>query len=84
MLHRYMLIRITANPCCDKLILDGNNDLKQIHGDKLGVYEITTTLQGSGQIFKLSGKEYYLFRSPSMQWTVRLINIQTINDHSLI
>ena len=84
MLHRYMLFLITANPCCDKLILGGNDNLKQLHDDKLGVYEKTTTSQGSSQIFKLSGKEYYLFRSPSMQWTVRLFNIQTINDHSLI
>ena len=68
-----MSFLVTANPCCDKLILDGNDALKQLHGDKLGVYEKTTTLQGSGQIFKLSGKEYYLFRSPSMNWTVRLM-----------
>ena len=79
-----MLFPITATACCDKVILDGNDDLKQFHRDKLGVYEKTKMGLGNGQIFKLSGKEYYLFRSPSMQWTVRLINIQTINDHSLI
>ena len=73
MLHRYMLILITANPCCDKLILDGNDDFKQLHGDKLGIYEKTTILQGNAPIFKLPEKEYYLFRSPSMQWTVRLM-----------
>ena len=76
MLHRYMLILITANPCCDKLILDGNDDLKQLHGDKLGVYEKTTSLQGSGPIFKRSGDEYYLYRSPSMHWTVRDLQYQ--------
>ena len=66
-----MLFLITAIPCCKKLILDGNDDLKQLHGDKLGVYEKTTSLQGSGPIFKRSGDEYYLYRSPSMHWTVR-------------
>ena len=78
MLHCYMLclITATANPCCDKLILDGNDDLKQLHGDKLGVYEKTTTLQGSGPIFKRSGDEYYLYRSPSMHWTVRNFQYQ--------
>ena len=69
----YMYILLAANPCCDKVVLDGNDDLKQLHGDKLGIYEKTTNLLGNGQIFKLSGKEYYLFRSSSMQWTVRLI-----------
>ena len=73
-----MIFLITAYPCCDKIILNGNEDLKQLHGDKLGIYEKTTTSQGSGQIFKLSGKEYYLFRSPSMNWTVRLMGWQNI------
>ena len=71
-----MLFLITVIPCCNKLILDGNDDLKQLHGDKLGVYEITTTLQGSGPIFKRSGDEYYLYRSPSMNWTVRNFQYQ--------
>ena len=69
----YMIFFITVYPCCDKIILNGNEDLKQLHGDKLGIYEKTTNSHGSGQIFKLTGKEYYLFRSPSMNWTVRLM-----------
>ena len=68
-----MYILLAANPCCDKVVLNGNDDLKQLHGDKLGIYEKTTNLLGNGQIFKLFGKEYYLFRSSSMQWTVRLM-----------
>ena len=73
MLHKYMIFLITVYPCCDKIILNGNEDLKQLHGDKLGIYEKTTNSHGSGQIFKLTGKEYYLFRSHSMHWTVRLM-----------
>ena len=78
MLHRYMIFLVTANPipCCNKLILDGNDDLKQLHGDKLGVYEKTSTLQGGSPIFKRSGDEYYLYRSPSMNWTVRDLQYQ--------
>ena len=68
-----MLFLITANPCCDKVILDGNDDLKKLHRDKLGIYEKTMIGQGNGPMFKLFGKEYYLFRSPSMYWTVRLM-----------
>ena len=79
-----MLFPITATACCDKIILDGDDDLKQFHRDKFGVYEKTEMGQGNGQIFKLSGKEYYLFRSPSMQWTVRLFSITSINEHSSI
>ena len=60
-----------SDPCCSKVIIDGGEGLRQIHGDKLGIYE-KTLLQGNDQVFKSSGKEYYLFRNPKMQWTVRL------------
>ena len=59
-----------ANACCEKVILGGNKELKKLHGDKLGLYE-KTTVAGNDQVYKLSGGEYYIHRSPSMRWTVR-------------
>ena len=58
-----------SDPCCSKVILDGDEDLRQIHGDKLGVYEMMD-ISNSGNVFKLSGGEYYLHRSASMKWVV--------------
>ena len=60
-----------SEPCCSKIILDGSEDLRQIHGDKLGIYE-TMDISNTGKVFKLSGSEYYLHRFPSMQWLVSL------------
>ena len=60
----------TVNTCCSKIVLNGTNELKQVHSDKLGIYE-KTTVADNDQVFKLSGKDYYLHRSPSMKWTVR-------------
>ena len=56
-------------PCCSKVILDGAEDLRQIHGDKLGVYEMMD-ISNSDNVFKFSGGEYYLHRSASMKWVV--------------
>ena len=58
-----------SDPCCSKVILDGAEDLRQIHGDKLGVYEMMD-ISNSGNVFKLSGGEYYLHRSASMKWMI--------------
>ena len=58
-----------SDPCCSKVILDGAEDLRQIHGDKLGVYEMMD-ISNSGNVFKLSGGEYYLHRSASLKWVV--------------
>ena len=59
----------TTDPCCSKVILDGDEDLRQIHGDKLGIYEIVD-ISNTDNVFKLSGSEYYLHRSASMKWVV--------------
>ena len=61
-----------ANACCGKVVLGGNNELKKLHGDKLGIYE-NITVAGNDQVYKLSGGEYYIHRSPSMHWTVRFL-----------
>ena len=58
-----------TDPCCSKVILDGDEDVKQIHGDKLGIYEMMN-ISNSGNVFKRSGGEYYLHRSASMKWVV--------------
>ena len=58
-----------TDPCCSKVILDGDEDLRQIHGDKLGIYEMVD-ISNSANVFKLSGTEYYLHRSASMKWVV--------------
>ena len=60
-----------SDPCCSKVILDGDEDLRQVHGDKLGIYEIRS-ISNTGNVFKLSGSEYYLHRSASMKWVVSL------------
>ena len=59
-----------SDPCCSKVILNGAEDLRQIHGDKLGVYEMMD-ISNSDNVFKLSGAEYYLHRSAAMKWVVR-------------
>ena len=59
----------TTDPCCSKVILDGDEDLRQIHGDKLGIYE-NVDISNTDNVFKLSGTEYYLHRSASMKWVV--------------
>ena len=58
-----------TDPCCSKVILDGDEDLRQIHGDKLGIYEMMN-ISNTGNVFKRSGSEYYLHRSASMKWVV--------------
>ena len=58
-----------SDSCCSKVILDGSEDLRQIHGDKLGIYEMMD-ISNTGKVFKLSGSEYYLHRSASMKWVV--------------
>ena len=58
-----------SDPCCSKVILDGAEDLRQIHGDKLGIYE-NVDISNTDNVFKLSGSEYYLHRSASMKWVV--------------
>ena len=58
-----------SEPCCSKVILDGDEDLRQVHGDKLGIYEIVD-ISNAVNVFKLSGSEYYLHRSASMKWVV--------------
>ena len=58
-----------TDPCCSKVILDGDEDLRQIHGDKLGIYEMVD-ISNSAKVFKLSGTEYYLHRTASMKWVV--------------
>ena len=58
-----------SEPCCSKVILDGDEDLRQVHGDKLGFYEIVN-IPNAVNVFKLSGSEYYLHRSASMKWVV--------------
>ena len=58
-----------SDPCCSKVILDGDEDLRQVHGDKLGIYEIVD-IPNAVNVFKLSGSEYYLHRSASMKWVV--------------
>ena len=55
--------------CCSKVILDGSEDLTQKHGDKLGIYEMVD-ISNAGNVFKLTGSEYYLHRSASMKWVV--------------
>ena len=60
-----------SEPCCSKVILDGDEDLRQVHGDKLGIYEIVD-IPNAVNVFKLSGSEYYLHRSASMKWVVCL------------
>ena len=45
-----------SDPCCSRVILDGDEDLRQIHGDKLGIYEIRS-ISNTGNVFKLSGSE---------------------------
>ena len=59
----------TTGPCCSKVLLDGDEDLRQIHGDKLGIYEMVD-ISNTDNVFKLSGSEYYLHRSASMKWMV--------------
>ena len=59
------------DPCCSKVILDGSDDLKEIHGDKLGIYE-RMDISNIIKVFKRSGSEYYLHRSASMKWVVCL------------
>ena len=61
-----------ANACCGKVVLGGNNELKKLHGDKLGIYE-NIMVAGNDHVYKLSGGEYYIHRSPSMHWTVRFL-----------
>ena len=58
-----------SDSCCSKVILDGSEDLRQIHGDKLGIYEMMD-ISNTGNVFKLFGSEYYLHRSASMKWLV--------------
>ena len=58
-----------SEPCCSKVILDGDEDLRQVHGDKLGFYEIVN-IPNAVNVFKLSGSEYYLHRSASKKWVV--------------
>ena len=59
----------SVDPCCSKVILDGSEDLRQSHGDQLGIYEMVD-ISNTGNVFKLSGSEYYLHRSASMKWVV--------------
>ena len=58
-----------SDSCCSKVILDGSEDLREIHGDKLGIYELMD-ISNTGKVFKLSGSEYYLHRSASTKWMV--------------
>ena len=60
-----------TDPCCSKVILDGDEDVKQIHGDKLGIYEMMN-ISNTSNVFKRSGSDYYLHRSASMKWLVSL------------
>ena len=57
--------------CCAKLVISGHGDFENLHSEKLGIYE-KTTVPSIGDVFKLSGKEYYLHRNPSFNWMVKL------------
>ena len=79
-IQQFSCILTEDNACCTKIKIDGNDELRQLHGNKLGVYEKTTVhghndqpFNGHDQVFKLSGREYYLHLSQSMHCTVRLI-----------
>ena len=67
-----MLIRTylhKLDECCSIVILDGDEELRQIHGNKLGIYEIVD-ISNLSNVFKLSGSEYYLHQSASKKWVV--------------
>ena len=72
-IQQFSCILTEDNACCTKIKIDGNDELRQLHGDKLGVYE-KTTIEGNDQVFKLAGGEYYLHRNPLKRWTVRFCN----------
>ena len=44
------------------MIVDGDQDLRHVHGDKLGIYEMINN-SDTVNVFKFSDGEYYLHQS---------------------
>ena len=51
--------------------VDGDQDIRHVHGDKLGIYEMINN-SDTVNVFKFSDGEYYLHQSSSMKWVVSL------------